>query len=210
MTRSRGRQVDVEIKDRIDELMLAHFSAPAILRELDRLKTAGELTGQVPGLRTIQRLMAEIKKRDQSGPWSFGDSAELDSAPVLDALAAILVDSAGRIQSVTRREAELITRVARARPEIPPDDQWRIARQYIARAEQGEEATDLDILLALAPWRSDEARVRYSKLASDGHIPRIPGIWASVIAGTTTLRLLRRLIHPESELDERLAAATLG
>ena len=164
MPKRRRRQHDIEVEDRIAELMTDH-AAPAIERELSRLKSAGELSGRVPSLRTIQRLMAQLQKRDPSGPWDPFTDETGNPRLVLDVINVLVERPSARSILVTRAEAALVVSIDRAAPGLPPFGLYRLAREYIARQAGGEGLGDLVMLLACAPWRDGDAGwERYSRL----------------------------------------------
>ncbi len=152
-TMRRSRQ-DVELLAAVELLMDEGHEPAAIHRELERMKAADELRAVVPSLRTIERLVKTIRSQDKSAPWSLMSDDTGDSRLILDALAAIVRTTEGRVVSITRAEATALMKVNRSAPELDLMSQWRLARRYVARVASGIATADLDLLMAFAPWRT--------------------------------------------------------
>ena len=165
----KGMSISVEAKDRIDELM-DQVSAPEIHRLLERDVKAGVMVGPAPGLRSVQRYIAKRGARDQR-IWSLGDCDMADARPILDALRSVIHYTEGRLTSLTVAEARMVEKVQRAAPELQPIEHWRLARMYLRRLADGEPADDVDVFLAVAPWRfGQEGWTRYTELVLHGTI----------------------------------------
>lgn len=181
----RPRRLDLSVERQIAALAASGCSAPAIHRELERLDRAGELGGRLPGLRTVQRRLDDMAPHDPSDPWTFGEMDGEDARLVLDALAAAVNRTDGRIRAVSKAEADLIVKVARAAPDLPAAYQWRIARMYAARRSNAAPTDDLDALLAFAPWRDnpDNPAERYRRAVNEGWIVEAPETILGSLAG---------------------------
>lgn len=54
-------------------------------------------------------------------------------------------------------ETDWIRTIRAAAPDLGPLDAARVAIAYLGRAKQGRDASDIDLFLAIGPWRSREA-----------------------------------------------------
>lgn len=176
MARKRRYQ-DGDVQDAIEALAIERpeWSPAQIRNELDQ----GELKGRLPSARTVQEIVKRARPADPSAPWSLAD-AEPSTVPlVLPVLAAVVARTQGQRNYVTRGEAEWLAKLRGAYPDLDPWQAYRLARLYMARVERRDATLDLDLYLALAPWRRGETEAQYRRLLADGVIPAPP---ASVIA----------------------------
>jgi len=198
--------------------------APDVIGEMRRLRREGYVPAQIPTVmdsdpkfqgrqpwdpRTVTKYTKGAEPPGPDTVWSLEDAHPEDASAVLDALGDLVITTAGRVQAVSEREAGLIAKIARIRPELAVRDQWRIARQYIDRKATGKPTDSLDLLLALAPWRSDENRSRYLELVDNGQIPAVTDLLGPWMGGTKSMELLRRIMYPATELERRLSKAML-
>lgn len=160
--RRRKPRIAPDILEAIDELGSDGLDAPGIARELERRIDAGGLpeSAAVPSEKSIRRRLAD---RTPSALWgglaaSSGSAASL----VLPVLAAAVERTQGRRFWLTEREAHWIVKLRQAAPDLPPWWAFYLAsRKYIVRQDHGELTQDLDLLLAFAPWQSDDAFQRF-------------------------------------------------
>ncbi len=141
-----------------------HLSAKAIARAVE------EKFADCPSARTVQAMVREIRSRPQSGPWRPWGVEPDDAAVVLGALAELMNESAGRVTEISQEDADWIIRLSRAGAgDLPPAVLHDLAIQYQLRGTAS--TSDLDALIAFAPWRSEGAFRRY-KIAVEpiGHI----------------------------------------
>ena len=87
----------------------------------------------------------------------------------------MIIESKGSLR-LSRDQAKWVVRVRRAAPDLKPGQAWPISVSYWLREADGRETQHLDDFLAIAPWRSEEARDRYRSYLDDGTLPRIPGL----------------------------------
>jgi hypothetical protein len=170
-----GRRIHSELKEFIELQAAKRRTPPEIHRELER--RSGEIQKRlhttVPDLRTIQRHMADMPKRDTNA-WTLEQADSLapeDLSAVLDALRALItyyVHRTGLIQT----EVTWIVRLRKAVPEFDGAALLNLAWLYSTR--QSGATADLDAFVALAPWRSPWMAVAYFSLCDLGIITEAP------------------------------------
>jgi hypothetical protein len=166
-TRKRQRRIELRVQQAIEELSDAGASPTQIHGDLEARGLA------VPDVRTVQRIVRE-RAGDPSEEWRFNPlTATEDDRSALDALAYLVLWSEGRRQTITEAEAAAVVGLRRAAPDLPDQFTFRLARFYLSRRAKGSGTFDLDLWLALGPWRSDAARARY-EVAVRGGLPRAP------------------------------------
>jgi hypothetical protein len=110
----------------------------------------------IPPLRQVQRVVNDLTPHDLTGAWSMAVADPDDVRDVLDVLAAVVMESDGRISHVTEREASWITRVRRAVPALDARSVFKFAQDYMLREDARLDTDDLDFTLAIAPSLSDK------------------------------------------------------
>lgn len=112
-------------------------SASRVLDQLSIRQAGGELLDEggkplpLPSTRTVQDI-ARDWKRDDSGEWQLTDSLASDVPVVLRVLASVIERSEGRIQALTKREAQLVPSINNAGGgRLTPWIIFRLARYYI-------------------------------------------------------------------------------
>ena len=108
----------------------------------------------VPTLRTIQRMVADITPDDPTGPWTLADAAGEDAEKILPGLREAI--ELGK--TLTKQEAEWVLKISLAAPEIDSAELYRLARVYRWRLHVGMPIDDLDAYLAYRPWMGREER----------------------------------------------------
>jgi hypothetical protein len=193
-----------EVNERLRDLVLRGYSASQIHRTL--LEQFGE--AHVPTLRTVQRTVRDLKTEDLTEQWSLGTSSGEEARMVLGVLADLLVETDGRIHTITKREAEWIVRISGAVPGLPGWTVWSFVKEYMMRDATGDRTEDLDTSLALAPRIGDsEDAVRQKALLQArllGRWQRSGGLW--VWGAETTAALLEGMAQSteDSELRKQL------
>ena len=178
MTTSR-RRISGEIQEHIEELGLKGWSATQIQESLDNDPHIKE--EDIPSLRTIQRVVAELKVEDNSGTWDWGESNE-DIRPVLDVLRNVVTMTEGRVNSFTNREAKLVAKVREAAPNLYGEVVYFIVLEILRRKSKGASVHDIEGFLAFRPWENPELRRDYTETVRRKWIPYLPqpieSIWA--------------------------------
>ena len=176
MSPQRGKRQPVAIQQAIAEYAaIPGYTAEAIRREIE-----ARFGPETPSKRTVQGMVKQIRQatdRDRSDTWSVLEDDTGEPRIVLDALAAALTQTRGGVGSISKAEARLVVKVARSAPELPPYQWLRFARLYAVRQALGWPASDLDALLALAPWRDEgeEGWTLYRRSVREGWIAEAPG-----------------------------------
>lgn len=158
-TRKRARQTHGDLVIAIEEAAGKAHKPKAIEAMLRDMKRDGELPSgaTVPNLRTIQRIVAEHRPPDATEAWSVADANGDDAALILPVLAHVVSLTEGRETAITHAAAVWIVRLRRAVPDLAIPPLWHVIRRYMSREASKKPTTDLDLLLAFAPWRSEPA-----------------------------------------------------
>jgi hypothetical protein len=175
-TRSYGSRISGEYFAEIQRLAIEDWSPSQIHKCLEKYQREAGIKDPPPDVRTVQRIVRQVRASDPSGPWSPANGELSDVRAVLDVLAAVIEHTEGRTISLTNGEALWVERLNRAAPGLPPLEAWRLARLYLARAARNDSTEDLDVLLAFAPWRrAEEGWARYHRVTTVvGRVPRAP------------------------------------
>lgn len=146
---------------------------------------------EVPNIRTIERVMKEDLTADLSDPWTPASAAG-NLAAISEVLGEVIDRTDARVHRLSEGEAEWVERVHGIAPDAPPWQTYLLAREYVLRTGKGEPTTDLDGLLALAPWRRKQLGwQRYKGLVEQG-FPGVPGhivfewIFQSILGGRSS------------------------
>ena len=150
----RGARVDPAMRQAIELHWSAGGARPpsaaAIRRRLDADPPNGLTRDDVPSERTIRAIIHELRHPEPGAPWSLLSPGSADPAIVLDALRD-LADRAhlrgARFAGFTLAEAEVVTRIQRARPTSAPLA-LTYARLYLQRQAAGQPVLDLDLQVA--------------------------------------------------------------
>ena len=165
MARRKARHWHPEVMSALQDAVVTGASAAGVLDSLQQMQLDGGLRDRnseplpLPSVRTIQDI-ARPWKRDDSGRWQLTDSSPADVRGVLDVLAAVIERSHGRIQSLTKTEAQLVPLLMQATGMgMPPWDVYLLVRFYMYW--MGREASDQD-LVPLFAFVGDQERMRRS------------------------------------------------
>lgn len=162
LSRRKPRHWAPDVLNALRDELATGASARRVLDKLELLQVQGELhdeNGQpldLPSIRTVQSIARE-QMRDDSGEWQLTDSSPGDVGLVLRVLASVIERSEGRIQTLTKREAELIPSIYHAGAgRLTPWVVFLLARfylQWVAREP------DHDLVTYLA-FVADPVRLR--------------------------------------------------
>ena len=167
-------RMDGDILSKATELALTtDWNAAQIFKDLvDQFKEKDKF----PNKRTIERFVKEYRATDKSQPWTVEESDPQDAKLILEWLASFNGFSKG----LTKTEAFWYLKIHR----IAPDLSWVrtaiLANLYRIRSTKRGDTTVLDTYLAFAPWRSLEARERYTKIVEDGRVHPIT-MWDTMV-----------------------------
>ncbi len=151
------RRVEDKIRELADEGALNSKAIHGLVRD--------EFPGEAVSLRTVQRKVQESRARH--GPtarWTLALDQGDDARLVLGCLGALVRVTGNPSRGISARTAEWIVAVARAAPDLPPWSIYRLARWYEGRTSTDNSTDDLDLYLAMRPWRSIKAHEAYEGL----------------------------------------------
>lgn len=155
--RRRPREVDPDIMAAVEAEAAKGFGGKAIL---ERLTVSPAFKGRaLPSLRTIQSIVADLTVADSSGEWSLADDEDegAEAAFVLEVIRVLTTWSEGTRRAITHQEARWLRRIHRAVNDLDPLAAYLLTRAYVRAQQRGEPTSDLDLYLAFAPWRFDQA-----------------------------------------------------
>lgn len=140
------RRIEGPIMDQVELLAIRnpHWTPTQIHREVN-----GDSSPEMVSLRTVQRVVTEHRKADDSGPWSFADLDAEDAALVLPVLRWTVE------QGHPRPSLNVAAWAARIRRATLEDDLnvESIYELALAAAAGGVAFARVETMLAFAPWR---------------------------------------------------------
>jgi hypothetical protein len=223
-----GDRTDLRILDDIALLHRRGLTPTQIHRELERKIDKTKSRGSV-GLSTVKRTVKKLANKPVSGAttgataelqeWCFMSDDTGEPGIVLDTLRTLIEQTEGRVTEISMEEARALVRVSSIAPDLSPFDWWRLAVLYIGRRDAGESVSDIDAMLAFAPWRhgNAEGRRRYDRARAEGWLPPWQPVLLEALQGSsvsnpvsydarsTTVR--RRTLIPPDCSDQDVADA---
>lgn len=149
---ARAKSASVEQQREVEKLVMEEFGAAQIHRQLE---SSDELREPRLSLRTVQRMVRELKPDDLSGRWSMAEADPEEAALVLDALAFLFDETEGRAW-LTKDRARWIARIRTACPTIGIEMALWAAWRYQRLHATGGDTRYLDLLLGARPWEGSE------------------------------------------------------
>lgn len=155
---SPNRRIDREIQDEIQSLVIKGWSAAQIERRL-----ALEFKGHVPSPRTIQRVVKSLQEEVDAAAgadrqdWSLLSSSDGEGKLILPVLKAVIVETEGRKDTISKRVAGLVVKVRRVAPDVDPWDVYDFAVRYIKNVDAGYSPYLFDLALSFEIWQGPEA-----------------------------------------------------
>ena len=181
MTTSKGRtKTSTKLKDRITELaIMTRWSAAEINRYIRQDET---LSGEViPDTRTIERRVREARAPEDDQPeWSMENFSGEDARLIFDVLDARLQELNTPVRKFSHETAKWIVRIREVAPELDPSACYLIARLYMVRSRSKANTEDLEMYLAIGPWKDEARFTRYIKAVEMGLFPPMP-IWHRLV-----------------------------
>jgi hypothetical protein len=169
--RTRSPRIDPDVIGEIHRLAETELTPTEIQRTMD---LDDKFKGRVPDtLKTIRKYANQVRPPDPSERWSLASDETGRPRAVLDALAAAIGATDGRVTSISLAEAEKIAQIAAVADGLPAVSLWRLARLYVAREWRTEDTHDIDVYLAFCPWKPD-GEAQYQAAARMGHITPPP------------------------------------
>jgi hypothetical protein len=176
--KKRERDIKDSVLVDIQNLVsIQNASGPAILRYLEGQVEIGELQPKdVPSLRTIQRVIKDLRIPDEKEIWHLADGGGEDGQLILPILAEILLQTQGRVHSLTKTLAKWVLNVRKAAPDAPAYRVWQLALIYMNSEAKGlSDTSDLDNYIAFAPWKSRNHLDHYLQAIEMGWIKKWRG-----------------------------------
>ena len=158
----------------VESMALVGWTAAEIGRHL---KASPALRGRrIPSQRQIQRIAARTQSAGRSGALGIKQLADAiepteGAAAVFESLGAAVRETAGKVTEISSRQASYVAAVRSAAPDCEPWVAFRLAQIYALREARSEPMKDLDLFVALAPWRSQRAMESYRDLVRAGRVP---------------------------------------
>jgi hypothetical protein len=125
--------------------------------------------GRVPSIKTIWRKAKTFRPPAPDERWSLVTADPEEAAVVLPVFVAMAKrDKVWQCAYVTKAEAHVLVRIAAAAPDLEPWAAYRIAERYQEWEELGNSTLGLELGLALAPWRSEDAADQLHRMIDAG------------------------------------------
>jgi len=89
------------------------------------------------------------------GYGNLSDYEGEDAKLILEVISELVIQSKGKVCSLTKANAEWIVKIRKAVPDMKLYSTWPIARLYLLQESRGsKDFQALDNYLSFAPWRS--------------------------------------------------------
>ena len=155
--------------DLIAVLRREGHSAPRILERLRE-----EFGSEARGQRTVQN---HVKRIDENRlRWDRFATDGGDARLIFEVLAEVIKVSDHNKESFTQEEADTVLWVRQTAPDLPPYYVWITAVLYMAelrvRPAEDQDFASLDAFLALKPWQSLDAMIKFDDIYQQGKIGR--------------------------------------
>ncbi len=166
------RKQPEDLVELLAELRIPSAIKTAIAEGVLDGKNAAEIHGELehradrPTDRTIRSAVRKLRGHDLSGPSHLEKGGDVDAALVMPVLGAVIEQSEGRIRTLTRAQAEWITSIRRAAPDLT--DPLHVYE--LALVALGGKAEHVEQQLAFRPWLSDEHRARWETAKAKGWV----------------------------------------
>ncbi|TEU16580.1 MAG: hypothetical protein E3J25_02785 [Anaerolineales bacterium] len=164
---------------RIAELVPTRASASRIRDQLENeaLKEQAQFSvTEIPSLRTVQNIVADLRPPKASDPWALAAADTDEAALVMPVWREVVEYTQWEVSHLTKAEAEWIVKIRRVAPELYPEGLsfshiYLLAREYVLLTDREKPTTGPDAYLAYAPWESLLAALRYGEALRKKRIP---------------------------------------
>jgi hypothetical protein len=184
MTSTKSRpsrpRASTKLQDRIEELaIMTRWSAVEIHR---RIHLDTNLSGEtLPHWRTVQRRVKAARAPEDDQPeWSMENFSGEDARLIFDVLGARLQELNAPVRKFSHETAQWIVRIREVAPDLDPSACYLIARLYMVRSRSKVHTEDLEMYLAIGPWKDEARFTRYIKAVEMGLFPPMP-IWHRLV-----------------------------
>lgn len=140
----------------------------------------------LPDQKTVRKWTLHYRPPAPEDPWSLSTENEyIDPALVLDAIAAVVKETGGRVSAISTEQAVVLSRIRSSRPELPPWIAYVCAIEHVRLRDEKAKlnALPIDLLIATAPWRDDESFDAYMRLPIHDGEDNKPWLAWSLIGG---------------------------
>jgi hypothetical protein len=164
--RSRRRYIEPGIESEVrQKALVENWTATEIHRLLlDEARHGKWEDADVPSLRTVQRVLKDIRIEQHDGPWSLKDDLGDETKVVLDVLRWLIVSTRGRKRTLTKGEAVCIAELHRVTPNADELLLWILCQQYMLHRAKGLDTRALDSYIVFTPWVNALSFTRYCEL----------------------------------------------
>ncbi|MBN2099777.1 MAG: hypothetical protein JW753_09295 [Dehalococcoidia bacterium] len=159
----------------------------------------------LPSLRTIRRVVSEVRVEDSSGKWGITESEGDDARLILDVLVAVIMATDGKKCTFTTSEANWVLKLRRAAPGAHPYRVWLLARECMRAQAKRLDTAAIDHYLAFRPWASANRWGNYAAAIDEGWIKEDPlGLWDTVDRLGTGLGDIASRLQGDVDSDPRM------
>ena len=163
-----GKQIHAEL------IRLGKLRDTADLTREDNAEAPDWSEGDVPDVRTIQRIVKDLRPTDPHGtPWGLTPDNAEQAAAILRVQAAVAKSHGVRLD-LSVSQANWIWSVSKIAPDLSPWLTYRTGLLLWRRDTAGEPTPDIQGWLAFRPWASDDDANEYSKAIEAGRVPPSP------------------------------------
>ena len=172
-----GSRGDPEIYNIIESLIIVgkNLTPRQILTKLKGELPSSLEDSKLPSVKTVERIMKEHRISVDSEKWDWTSDSASDAKLVIEILPQIANLTEGEKVSFTASEAASILRVRKVAPDLDMPWVWYVSFMYRWYEEAKWPTHDLDMFLALAPWREEESwrMAAYEKMIGDAWISEL-------------------------------------
>ena len=201
-----GSRLSSAVKDAVLDLIIdgRNYSSSQILAKLkaqddEYMKDNGgnRLFKKLPSLRTIDRGVKAFRPRVSGEEWRVDDEKDpQDARVILDVYGAIIFKHIEDgddpyVGGLSNQWAEWILCASKLAPGLQPLATFLLARLLLINDIGGEDSTPLEVMLAMAPWRSRDAYYAYYEAVESEKLPPVP-------QGETFIGIIGRDLHPDA------------
>lgn len=181
------RRIDPLIQQAIGDLVLSRdpqgrqFIPAQIHRKIVQLWEDGEFGDlRAPSVKTVERIVKDLRPDDESGWWNLGDSKGDDAKLVFYACFGEFLHSALVLGRITKAEAGWLVKILKAVPDLPREIVWRVSSLYRISVALNLDTADLDQYLTFAPWRSQLNYQLYRRVVDVGDVRPVRS-WGNLV-----------------------------
>ncbi len=183
-TQRTKRRMSPDLQTTIEH-RLAMGNTPTDVREY--LERQNSYRTTLPSIKTISRMRQELMPKGDatSDDWDLFDEGRSveDARTLLRVLGAVVDQSGGKKTGFANEEADWIIKITDRAPTLvsrAPTLAWVLACACWLDIG-GVDRQPVDMMLALAPWKSQAKQERYMDMLRKGAIPKAPQLWIGIM-----------------------------